>query len=287
MLLVLFAGCGLTTGDDGDDVCNEAGGADQTGFRQPETGTCVFETTCTTGCPCPGTAGGPSDGTAVEEGGECSGPCTALGESACLASSQCHAAYLANESGSSMFWGCWDIAPQQPESSGSCDGLDAYSCIVDPSCTSTYTSGPDGTTFAACSANGSGSSCGGVTCSAGDHCEVECPPCNSAGCICGPTCVPDDQGPGDCYSPVTCNSAPPQCPSGTLPGVADGCWSGYCIPTAQCEAAPCAALATEAACTARADCEPVYAGMNCTCDANGCTCTSETFSSCESAATGL
>lgn len=38
----------------------------------------------------------------------------------------------------------------------------------------------------------------------------------------------------------------------------------------------------EAACTARADCDAIYTGMNCTCDESGrCTCQSETFASCQ------
>ena len=45
---------------------------------------------------------------------------------------------------------------------------------------------------------------------------------------------PDGGGPGNCYGSVTCNSAPPQCPANTTPGVANGCYTGYCIPVSQC-----------------------------------------------------
>jgi hypothetical protein len=53
------------------------------------------------------------------------------------------------------------------------------------------------------------------------------------------------------------------------------------------EAAPpppppaCSTLTTEQACLARTDCDAVYNGYDCTCDASGCTCKTETFASCE------
>src|SRR5262249_60769396 len=43
----------------------------------------------------------------------------------------------------------------------------------------------------------------------------------------------------------------------------------------------CSTLTTEAACKARADCDPVYVGTNCTCDHSGCTCQTETFDHCQ------
>jgi hypothetical protein len=70
---------------------------------------------------------------------------------------------------------------------------------------------------------------------------------------------------------------------GTLPGVVNGCWSGYCIPTYSCEIAACETLSSEAACSARGDCTPVYLGTDCTCTmSGGCTCTTETYERCES-----
>lgn len=46
-------------------------------------------------------------------------------------------------------------------------------------------------------------------------------------------------------------------------------------------AAACATLTTEPACLARTDCDPIYVGMNCTCDPHGCTCQTETFDHCK------
>jgi len=53
-----------------------------------------------------------------------------------------------------------------------------------------------------------------------------------------------------------------------------------CVPEPQ-QPPACSTLVTEAACEARPDCDPVYAGSNCTCDEHGCTCQTETFEYCE------
>ena len=46
---------------------------------------------------------------------------------------------------------------------------------------------------------------------------------------------------------------------------ANGCYTNYCIPTAECAAPACSTLTSESACTARMDCDTVYTGTNCTC----------------------
>jgi hypothetical protein len=43
----------------------------------------------------------------------------------------------------------------------------------------------------------------------------------------------------------------------------------------------CATVTTETACLARADCDPIYNGTNCTCDPHGCTCQDQTFDRCQ------
>jgi hypothetical protein len=45
--------------------------------------------------------------------------------------------------------------------------------------------------------------------------------------------------------------------------------------------AACSTLTTEADCLARADCDTVYTGTDCTCDSHGCTCQTETFLHCQ------
>jgi len=97
--------------------------------------------------------------------------------------------------------------------------------------------------------------CDLVDCQMGFHCEVVCAddPGNGGGSgggkdcgypnpcpspppePCTPVCVPDDDHPvGECSGPVACDSLPPACPPTTVPGVANGCWTGYCIPVAAC-----------------------------------------------------
>jgi hypothetical protein len=127
---------------------------------------------------------------------------------------------------------------------------------------------------------------GAVTCTTQ---PPQCPADSTAGiangcytgyCIPNADCNPHD--PGLCYGTATCASAPPQCPSGTLPGITNGCWSGYCIPTANCEIPACETLTSESACTSRADCTPVYAGMDCTCYPGYCECNTLTYEHCQS-----
>jgi hypothetical protein len=104
--------------------------------------------------------------------------------------------------------------------------------------------------------------------------------CYTGYCIPIAACMPND--PGQCYATVTCTAAPPQCPSGTLPGVTNGCYTGFCIPTYDCELAACETLTTEAACTGRGDCEPIYVGTDCTCDPDHCECQTLTYERCQS-----
>lgn len=42
----------------------------------------------------------------------------------------------------------------------------------------------------------------------------------------------------DCSSEVACDSLPPDCPAGTLPGIAGACWSGACVPVESCDKVP-------------------------------------------------
>jgi hypothetical protein len=188
-----------------------------------------------------------------------------------------------------------------------CDTTDGTMCPPDDSCTPScvpdqtcadidcgpgYSCAMDcstGTCFPTCVATGGGpGDCTGqVLCnSAPPACPANTTPGIANGCYTG-FCIPvTDCGPHDpglCYGQVTCTSAPPSCPMGTLPGVTNGCYSGYCIPTTSCEVPACETLTTEAACTSRNDCNPVYSGTNCTCDSSGCTCQTLTFERCESA----
>jgi len=121
--------------------------------------------------------------------------------------------------------------------------------------------------------------CANVDCGPGYTCSEVCTTDSNGMTSCSPVCVP--QNPGDCYGPVSCDALPPACPMGTVPGVLDGCWSGYCIPQSQCPLAACGTLTTESACVARMDCMPIYEGTDCTCYPNGCECQVLTYERCE------
>lgn len=114
----------------------------------------------------------------------------------------------------------------------------------------------------------------------------------SNGCYTG-YCIPvgecPDQPPskGNCYEEVWCDVVQPTCPEGELPGVLNHCYTGYCVPVAECPDPPpaCEAIWDENACLARADCEPVYQGIDCVCGPDGCVCQDYVFQYCSSTVT--
>ncbi len=145
-----------------------------------------------------------------------------------------------------------------------------------------------------------GSYCDGGACTPSDACDADlaCP----EGFLCDAdraTCVPAP-------APIPC-AADADCAAGSL------CTAGVCAPADACstdadcgdgvtcdealglcvagEDPPpaCADLATEDDCVGRADCQPVYAGVDCSCGADctctggepGCVCASFEFFKCE------
>jgi hypothetical protein len=73
---------------------------------------------------------------------------------------------------------------------------------------------------------------------------------------------------GTCYTPAVCNVAPPTCGAGELAEVANGCYTGLCLPEASCPDAPPAPTCEEindwAQCIAAApECTAVVTGTNC------------------------
>ena len=96
--------------------------------------------------------------------------------------------------------------------------------------------------------------------------------------------MPDEPDPVTCDGPVFCDSLPPTCPEGTLPGIQNGCWTGTCIPLDECGGPPpaCESLGSEEECVSRADCTAVYDGFGCTCYPDGtCTCEELVYTHCE------
>jgi hypothetical protein len=292
---LLIAGCNLYFGgDDQPPMCTEPYPGAPLDVRNPQTGECEAGWG--------GGGGGCGIGNDVGAGAlpnwaTCGGPCDALGESACLATTGCHAEYTvaAYDSpppgGFNLFWTCAATAPYG-DPSAVCDSLNAQDCAERDDCASTYNFTYDGSSAthafgqcfpepghtSACAAIFCGpdshceeqctcdpkqpndicvllctatcvpnADCAAVQCETGSHCEESCvtPVCDpgpNAG-VCAPLtcvaeCVPNALDPGDCYGAVACDAAPPACPAGTTPGVANGCWTGYCIPTSQCSHDP-------------------------------------------------
>lgn len=60
-----------------------------------------------------------------------------------------------------------------------------------------------------------------------------------------------------CDGDVTCDSLPPECPENTVPGRANSCWTGYCIPQVHCDALP------ERDPTAQCVCDTGHQGNHC------------------------
>lgn len=101
---------------------------------------------------------------------------------------------------------------------------------------------------------------------------------------------------GESCGAASCDEAPPACLEGGVPVIdASGCYTGACKPAWVCDVPPpCDVLKTEAECTERAECAPVYGGLNCrdpqgnTCDASGeastCSCEAFVFARCDQAA---
>ena len=269
---VFLAFAGLTTSSgcffylDDDDECEDygaiAGGAQEAlGLRDPESGICEYfgvsnPRPCPDGCACAYPAGdeAPGQQAPIPTWGYCESDCSALGESSCLDTSGCRGIY---ETGTTNFLECWSTDQTGPAQADDCANLDALSCSVNDNCVA-YHEWPCAT-------------------GAPDQ-DFVCGPGSFVAC--------GDEGgssnPGICYGEVSCDTEPPECPADTMPGIDNGCWTGFCIPNDECESAPaCSAISAEPTCIARADCDPSYRGVNCTCEGEVCTCEEWLYDGCE------
>lgn len=270
--LAALGSCGLYFGGD-DDPCDNYGGAppgyDTPGLRNPDTGVC--ESFGGGPYPCDGTCGPCPATTDVANGaaqaaqpswGLCQSQCTGLDEQTCQDTSGCRAVYMdcfGGDCGQPTFAECWSTDMTGPIEGGGCEGLDAYTCSQHDDCVAIHASSCDPPAT------------GGLT-------PTACVPANFLRCGDEPGSTGDA---GLCYAEVTCTDPMPDCPADTQPGILDGCWTGFCIPVAECEEQPaCADVPAEGSCIARADCEPLYRGEDCTCDDTGCTCASHVFEGC-------
>lgn len=266
--LLTLSSCSLYFDDD-DDPCDFGGtGSDgaaepAVGQRNPETGTCEYfggggggPLPCDPECgPCPA-ALEESDRAPLPSWGLCESACTGLDEATCQDTTGCRAVYVdpcpdGSCGTEATFSECWAVDMTGPIQGGSCEGLDAYTCSLHDDCVAVHAS----------------------SCEDG----LADPGCVPAGFV---RCGAEIGGAGSCYDPVVCDEAPPDCPPDTLPGVAAGCYTGFCIPVDQCEAQPACDTLDEMTCVGRADCAPSYRGSDCTCDATGCTCATFEFTGC-------
>jgi hypothetical protein len=171
-LVIACTGCTAFFDGSGDDAskCAEA-----TALVDP------FNNTCESfGC-----AGGDIS---VPDFATCDGPCTALGEAACLSAPACRATY---EAGATKFAQCWSTAPSGPIQ-GECAGLDAQTCSEHDDCSILY----DIDQFVTCQSEISCTS--SPECRPGTHCTTDdreclpppnCPPNGACTTVCAGHCV--------------------------------------------------------------------------------------------------
>jgi hypothetical protein len=132
----------------------------------------------------------------------------------------------------------------------------------------------------------------GDTCQEGGFCDetAACP--EGFECDDRASCVPI-QDLATCQGAVSCDVAPPLCPTGSTPTIEDDCYSGTCMLKADCpDGAPfaCSDLnENEAECLGTSACSSVYKGIDCTSDTGSecssgsanCNCESFVFDYCE------
>ncbi len=262
--LMLTSSCALYFGDDDDDCPYggyDTGGsgaeAPAVGLHNPETGQCEYgfgggrpPYPCDDRCgPCDQPAVAEADYAAPPSWGYCESECTGLDEASCLESPGCRGIYAEPYCGDGVscdgygFVECWSVDQSGPIQ-GECIGLDAYACSMHDDCIAKHES----------------------VCSGPEACSL------GGFQACYPEPIDDA---GACWGEVNCRSLPPECPTDTTPGIANGCWTGGCIPLDECEGAPpaCSTLGSEMGCVGRTDCTPYYRGEDCACSGDDCSCT--------------
>ena len=251
------AGCGLYWGGRQRRRRLQRGGLRHgiapVGYRDPQTGTCEYfggggggaaATTATAQHVC----AEPATGQALPDWGQCDTNCDGLDENSCIETAGCHAAYLDLGLDAlvapNKFYGCWATA--QGSSTlppTTCAGLDAQTCSERDNCSMVYTayngdqlpqkfeqcidesiSGcgvdiglPDGLRTASSSARRATAWAARTRAQP----STACPTPAGASCT------------GRTIDVQTCGAAV-SCPANTTPGIANGCWTGYCIPNAAC-----------------------------------------------------
>lgn len=209
MILGLAPGCMLVfdDGGSGDDVCL-AGAPEAASLpapqRNPDTLSCEsFGGGCDLGCgPCPAAAFAP-----IPSWGFCNGACEMLTEAACAKDAGCRvvkdAACAVSGGCLTDYLGCFPTDQMTDPAIDCFAARDGFACSRSAACTAYHRAGPIALD----------------------------PVADRPFAMCGP----EGQAPGTCFGQVVCRALAPQCPSGTLPGVASGCYTGACIPIDVCE----------------------------------------------------
>ncbi len=213
-LLLGLSGCLLFFDDGGhrpDQCLTPETGAPiaQLPLRNPDTLECqAFGGGCDPACgPCPPQT--QTDLAPLPSWGVCGSSCETLSESQCATASECRvvrdASCAVSGTCTTDFIGCFPV-----------DGA------VDPSVDCFHaTSGWDCSRSAACTAL---------------HRQDPCPLATDAPCPRDfALCVPEGASPGKCHAEALCDIAQPACPPNTTAGVANGCYTGACIPNDLCE----------------------------------------------------
>lgn len=213
LLAIALPGCLLSTdggkgGGDGNCLAesDDEPAITPAPLRNPESLLCdSFGGGCDPDCgPCPAIDRAP-----IPTWGICGSECDALGETECSANQSCRvvrdARCAIDGNCATDYVGCFPI-DMQPDPSIDCFAAQTgWDCSRSASCTALH--------------------------------EAPCataldPQCSQPFAM----CIPEGGSPGRCHEPATCRAVAPACPTGTMPGVANGCWTGACIPTRLCEA---------------------------------------------------
>lgn len=209
LLCSLVGGCvlpGNGGGGGGDDVCvltERAPVSEPAPLRDPNDLTCTsFGSGCDPACgPCPALERAP-----IPSWGACGSSCDGQGPAACASDPSCRTAKDATCTvGSGVcvtdFLGCFPV-DTAADVSVKCFGADAWTCSRSHLCEAHHSQEP---------------------------CALDA--------LCArpfATCAPVGVDPGHCTGQVVCGSPPPVCPTGTTPGIANGCFTGACIVTSAC-----------------------------------------------------
>ena len=141
--------------------------------------------------------------------GVCGSPCDSLDQAACAADPACRVVNYAECEISlnclTNFMGCFPT-DQSADTSVNCFTADSWQCSRSSACTALHSSAP---------------------CPTDAQCDRPFE-----------LCVPEGTLAGSLLRSRQLPSAPPDCPNGTTPGVANGCWTGACIPLDVCEQPP-------------------------------------------------